>query len=117
MRQAVLDGASYLGIGPTFPSRTKDFAALAGLELVRHAMAETTLPAFVLGGVDVNNIGTVIAAGGKRVAVSQAIARANDPGACGATAAGIVLTGSVLIAACGEAQQASSQAAAKTILP
>src|SRR5207248_6725982 len=25
LRQAVLDGASYIGVGPTFPSDTKDF--------------------------------------------------------------------------------------------
>ena len=51
LRQAVLDGASYVGVGPTFPSGTKDFAELAGLDFVRRAMAETSLPAFVIGGV------------------------------------------------------------------
>src|SRR4051794_10471359 len=25
VRQAILDGASYLGVGPTFPSKTKEF--------------------------------------------------------------------------------------------
>ena len=33
-----------------FPSQTKDFAGFAGLEFVREAMAETTLPAFAIGG-------------------------------------------------------------------
>ncbi len=79
VRQAVLEGASYLGVGPTFPSQTKDFATLAGLDFVRQACAETTLPAFVLGGVDASNVGAVIAVGAKRVAVSRAIARAEDP--------------------------------------
>jgi thiamine-phosphate pyrophosphorylase len=32
-RQAVLDGASYLGVGPTFPSGTKEFAASPGCRL------------------------------------------------------------------------------------
>jgi thiamine-phosphate pyrophosphorylase len=79
VRRAVLDGASYIGVGPTFPSRTKDFADLAGLEFVRAATAETTLPAFVLGGVTAANVGQVVVAGGKRVAVSAAIAQADDP--------------------------------------
>lgn len=79
VRQAILDGASYIGIGPTFPSKTKDFATLAGLVFVRQALAETSLPAFVLGGVTADNIGEVVAAGGERVAVSQAIAAADDP--------------------------------------
>jgi thiamine-phosphate pyrophosphorylase len=79
LRQAVLDGASYVGIGPTFPSGTKDFANLAGLDYVRAASAATSLPAFVIGGVQAANIGEVVAAGGRRVAVSQAILRAESP--------------------------------------
>jgi thiamine-phosphate pyrophosphorylase len=84
VRQAILDGAGYLGVGPTFPSRTKEFPALAGLEFVRQASAETTLPLFVLGGVNANNVGAVIAAGGKRVAVGHAVAQAEDPRAIAA---------------------------------
>lgn len=79
VRQAVRDGANYIGVGPTFPSTTKDFDQLAGLDFARAATAETSLPAFVLGGVTVKNIGEVVAAGGRRVAVSAAIARADDP--------------------------------------
>ena len=79
MRQAILDGASYLGVGPTFPSDTKSFADLAGLEFVRQATEETTLPAFVLGGVNLDTIGAAVAAGARRVAVSAAVAQADDP--------------------------------------
>jgi thiamine-phosphate pyrophosphorylase len=79
LRQAILDGASYVGVGPTFLSGTKDFADLAGPEFVRQAMAETTLPAFVLGGVSLDTIGVAVAAGARRVAVSAAVARADDP--------------------------------------
>jgi thiamine-phosphate pyrophosphorylase len=79
LRQAVLEGASYVGVGPTFPSRTKDFAALAGLEFVSAASAETSLPAFVLGGVTLANVGAALAAGARRVAVSHAICAADEP--------------------------------------
>lgn len=79
LRQAILDGASYVGAGPTFPSGTKDFAELAGLEFVYQAMAETTLPAFVIGGVSLETIGAAVAAGARRIAVSAAIATADDP--------------------------------------
>ena len=34
-RQAVIDGANYIGVGPTFPSATKSFDAFAGLDFVR----------------------------------------------------------------------------------
>jgi thiamine-phosphate pyrophosphorylase len=79
VRQAILDGADYLGVGPTFPSRTKDFAALAGLDLVRQAKAETSLPAFVLGGVHLDNLPEALAAGARRVAVSHVLGQAKDP--------------------------------------
>jgi thiamine-phosphate pyrophosphorylase len=85
LRQAILDGASYVGVGPTFPSGTKEFAELAGLEFVRQASVETTLPAFVIGGVNAETIGAAVAAGARRVAMSQAIARADDPRAAAAT--------------------------------
>jgi thiamine-phosphate pyrophosphorylase len=79
VRQAILDGANYVGVGPTFPSQTKEFDALAGLEFVQQAMAETSLPAFAIGGIDVNNIAKVRAAGARRVAVSHAVCAAEDP--------------------------------------
>lgn len=79
VRRAVLAGASYLGIGPTFPSKTKEFAALAGLEFVRAASAETSLPAFALGGVTEENLPALLEAGGKRVALSHAVCAAEEP--------------------------------------
>ena len=33
-RQAVLDGANYIGVGPTFPSATKSFEQFPGVELL-----------------------------------------------------------------------------------
>jgi thiamine-phosphate pyrophosphorylase len=79
LRQAMLEGASYLGIGPIFPSGTKSFHEFPGLDFVRRATAETTLPAFVIGGVTLDNLGSALAAGARRVAVGQAICRADDP--------------------------------------
>ncbi len=79
LRQAVLDGAAYAGVGPTFPSQTKGFADFAGLEFVRRATAETSLASFALGGVTVDNVREVLAAGARRVAVSHAVCAAEDP--------------------------------------
>jgi thiamine-phosphate pyrophosphorylase len=84
LRQAVLDGASYVGVGPTFPSQTKTFAEFAGLDFVRQAMAATTLPAFALGGITVANANQVISAGANRLAVGRAICQAEDPRAAAA---------------------------------
>ena len=51
LHRAIRDGANYVGVGPVFPSATKEFAELAGLEFVRQAAEETSLPAFSLGGI------------------------------------------------------------------
>lgn len=79
LRRAILDGADYVGIGPVFPSATKDFENFPGLEYVRTATTETSLPAFALGGLSPSNIDQVITAGAVRVAVSSAICQAADP--------------------------------------
>src|SRR5262249_44547540 len=79
LRQAILDGASYVGVGPTFPSETKQFEAYAGLEFVRQATAETSLPAFVIGGVNLQTVDAAVSAGARRIAVSHAICQADDP--------------------------------------
>jgi thiamine-phosphate pyrophosphorylase len=83
-RQAVLDGADYIGVGPTFPSGTKRFEHFPGVELLRAVAAEIGLPAFAIGGITRDNLPQVLAAGFTRVAVGGAIVSAEDPaGAAG----------------------------------
>ena len=65
-RQAVLDGANYLGVGPTFPSGTKQFDHFPGLELLRAVAAEIRLPAFAIGGITRENLDQVKSAGFRR---------------------------------------------------
>ena len=79
VRQAVLDGATYIGVGPAFPSGTKHFTEFTGMAFVREALAETTLPAFVIGGVNAGTVGEAVAAGARRIAVSQAVAQSETP--------------------------------------
>lgn len=78
-RQAVLDGANYLGCGPTFPSRTKAFAEFPGLEFLRAVASEISLPAFAIGGISAANLSDVQAAGFSRVAVASGVTEAEDP--------------------------------------
>lgn len=78
-RAAVLDGADYLGVGPTFPTPTKSFDHFPGLAFVRTVADEITLPAFAIGGIGEENVGTVVESGLGRVAVSSAIVAAPDP--------------------------------------
>ncbi len=78
-RQAVIDGANYIGCGPTFPSRTKTFDAFPGLEFLQSVSREISLPAFAIGGIDLTNLSAVQASGFTRVAVASAITAAKDP--------------------------------------
>ncbi len=78
-RAAVLDGADYIGVGPTFPSHTKQFAEFTGPELLRAVAAEIRLPAFAIGGITAANVDQVLDAGFSRIAVSGAVTAAQDP--------------------------------------
>ncbi len=81
-RQAVLDGADYIGVGPTFPTSTKNFAEheYAGLDFVNQVAAEITLPWFAIGGIQADNLQQVLEAGATRVAVSGVICSHEHPG-------------------------------------
>lgn len=78
---AVLAGASYLGVGPVFPSATKEFSEpeLAGLAYVQAAAEITNLPWFAIGGITEQNVQRVLDAGATRVAVSAAVVKAARP--------------------------------------
>jgi thiamine-phosphate pyrophosphorylase len=79
LEKAVLEGASYLGVGPIFASSTKDFDDLAGIGYVRQAAESSNLPWFAIGGITENNLDEVLEAGARRVAVSSAVVRAEFP--------------------------------------
>lgn len=78
-REAVLEGADYLGVGPVFFSQTKAFDEFAGLPYVKAAASEIRLPFFAIGGVRLENLDAVIEAGARRIAVGQAITDAIEP--------------------------------------
>ena len=79
-RQAVIDGADYIGVGPVFPSTTKHFETHVGLELIKEVAAEIKLPVFAIGGITLSNLPRVLDSGARRVAVSGAINESDDPG-------------------------------------
>ena len=70
--------ADYLGVGPVFPSVTKTFDRIAGLELISEA-ASLSKPWFAIGGIDQSNIQKVVRAGAKRTAVSSEVIAADKP--------------------------------------
>jgi thiamine-phosphate pyrophosphorylase len=78
-RNAVLDGAQYLGAGPTFVSQTKSFQDFPGLAYLREVASSTEVPVFAIGGIDLDNVEQVLQTGIRRIAVSGCVARAECP--------------------------------------
>jgi thiamine-phosphate pyrophosphorylase len=82
-----VDGATdadYIGVGPVWATPTKPGRHPVGIELVRFAAFHAPVPFFAIGGIDADNVGEVIAAGARRIAVVRAITQAADPGAAAA---------------------------------
>ena len=79
-RSARIEGASYLGVGPIFGTRSKHDAGPAiGVSVLKRRIAVSGLPVIGIGGIDVANAGSVIEAGASGVAVMSAILNASDP--------------------------------------
>ena len=77
--QRALDaGADYIAIGPIFATGTKPTAKPVTLEYVRWANANVTVPWFAIGGINLQTIDEVLAAGAKRICVVSAILNATD---------------------------------------
>ena len=78
-KQALLDGADYIGVGPVFPSATKPREFVAGLGYARQVAAEVPLPAVAIAGITVANVDEVIGTGIRAVAVTAAVLDCDDP--------------------------------------
>ena len=78
-RQAVLDGADYVGVGPFFRSPTKPRDFVAGPEYARQVAMTIPIPAVAIAGITEQNVDEVIATGVRAIAVTAAVASAPDP--------------------------------------
>jgi thiamine-phosphate pyrophosphorylase len=78
-RQAVADGADYIGVGPIYPTPTRGYEKGVGVEYIKEVVREgIRIPFFAIGAIDLQNLDAVLAAGARSVAVSSAICRAGD---------------------------------------
>ncbi|MGD0264367.1 MAG: thiamine phosphate synthase [Candidatus Methylomirabilota bacterium] len=78
-------GADYIGFGPMFPTGTKDTGyAARGLDALRAIRVAVRLPILAIGGITLENVAEVIAAGATAPAVISAIVAAPDIAAAAA---------------------------------
>jgi len=75
---AQLQGADYIGFGPIFATPTKPDYAPIGLTDIRRVHAEINLPIFCIGGINIDNLRSVIDAGAKRVVMVSALLKAHS---------------------------------------
>ena len=77
-RAAQREGADYIGFGPIFATPTKPDYTPIGFADIRRAHAEVRLPIFCIGGVNIDNLQSVIDAGAKRVVMVSALLKAHS---------------------------------------
>jgi thiamine-phosphate pyrophosphorylase len=72
------EGADYIGFGPIFATPTKPNYRPIGLGDIKRMHADVTLPIFCIGGIKLDNLEQVIAAGAQRVAIVSGLLKAPD---------------------------------------
>lgn len=79
-KQALADGADYIGFGPLFPTPTKAGRPAIGLGDIAEMEREvgSKIPAFCIGGIKPDNLGEVLAAGARRGVVVSHLLLAGD---------------------------------------
>ncbi len=83
-KRALRAGPDYIAIGPVFATATKPGRPAVTLDLVRWAAGPqngVSVPWFAIGGITLDNLGDVLAAGARRVAVVSGILNAANIGA------------------------------------
>lgn len=75
---AAEEGADYIGFGPLFATPTKPDYIPIGLEEIRQVHEQVKVPIFCIGGIKLENLDQVLAAGAKRVVIVSGILQAAD---------------------------------------
>ena len=79
MAKAIAEGADYIGVGPVYETPTKVGKAATGWDYVSYAAENSPVPWFAIGGIDRSNLGDVLKAGAKQVAVVREIMQSPNP--------------------------------------
>jgi thiamine-phosphate pyrophosphorylase len=72
------EGADYIGFGPIFATPTKPEYKPIGLADIKRVHADVTLPIFCIGGIKIDNLDQIIAAGAQSVVIVSGLLQAAD---------------------------------------
>ncbi|MBP6063129.1 MAG: thiamine phosphate synthase [Fusobacteriaceae bacterium] len=77
--KAVEDGADYIGVGPMFPTQTKeDVCAPVGFDYLEYVEKNINIPYVAIGGIKLNNMNELLKRGVKSVAIVSEIVGAEN---------------------------------------
>jgi thiamine-phosphate pyrophosphorylase len=76
--RAIAARPAYIAIGPVYATPTKASARPVTLDYVRWAAVNVSIPWFAIGGINLQNLDDVLAAGATRVCVVSAILNSPD---------------------------------------
>ena len=77
-RAAQREGADYIGFGPLYATPTKPDYIPIGLSPISQVQDEIRCPIFCIGGIKLENLPDVTAAGAKRVVIVSGLLQAHD---------------------------------------
>jgi thiamine-phosphate pyrophosphorylase len=77
-KRALAAGPDYIAIGPVYATGTKPGAKPVTLEYVHWAAKNVNLPWFAIGGINLQTLDDVLAAGARRICVVSAILSAQN---------------------------------------
>lgn len=77
--RAFHEGADYIGFGPIFATPTKPDYPPIGLNEIQEVHDAVRIPIFCIGGIKLDNLPEVLAAGARRVVIVSGLLQADDP--------------------------------------
>lgn len=94
-RQALADGADYIGFGPLFPTPTKAGRPSIGLRDIAEMEKDvgSQIAAFCIGGINRENLPHVLSAGGRRCVIVSKLLTAKDVAKATADAREAIVSG------------------------
>jgi thiamine-phosphate pyrophosphorylase len=78
-REAIGQGADYIGCGPAFATPIKTEKQVIGPAAIAAIARQVTVPVFAIGGIDEHNVGQLTTLGINRACVIRAVSDAADP--------------------------------------
>ncbi|HYJ04929.1 MAG TPA: thiamine phosphate synthase [Chthoniobacterales bacterium] len=76
--RAFYEGADYIGFGPIFATPTKPDYPAVGLDEIQKVHDAVRIPIFCIGGIKLDNLPRVLAAGARRVVIVSGLLQAHD---------------------------------------